>query len=123
MRKKSIKYLADTIFWYLIYFLPVILYGVYLLHGSESGTILSFNQFITTNEFGLSSTNIVLTTINSLFGASGILPLFSSASGFYAPVFIGTWFVNTYLLHLVIDVILFIPRWGHRMMDKFCKED
>lgn len=122
MRKRTITQLADTIFWYLIYFLPVILFGIYLIHAPESGQVLSFSAFINSNDFGLSSANIVLTSINSLFGNSGVMPLFSSSSGFYAPIFIGSWFVSVYIVHLAIDFLLFIPRFAHKMMDKCVKE-
>ncbi len=117
MRKKSVSNLFDTIFWYLLYFLPVLLY------------ILSFvSRFITAipalpaffDSVGIVfKDNIIYTTLIGIFGDGGVFPLFGSDG----PFLIFTWFVSVFLIHLAVDFLLFIPRLAHKYMDKFCQND
>lgn len=117
MRKKTVNHVADTIFWYLIYFLPVIAFLLYMLAEPASGlgTVATFENFLTTIGFSFVTDNIVYTTLSSLFGVGGVLPLFSTS----APIFIFTWFVSVFICHLAVDFLLFIPRLAHKYMKKF----
>ena len=45
---------------------------------------------------------------------SGMLPLFKTNM----PTIILSWFVSTYIVHLAIDVLLFIPRFAHKFIEK-----
>lgn len=115
MRKKQVNHLADTIFWYLIYFMPAIIYGIICAtHKTET---LTLAQFFETYGFGLTNGNIITITINQIFGADGILPLVQDIGIIY----VISWFGTTMLLHLLIDFILFIPRLAHNFMEKFTR--
>ena len=111
MRKRTILHFVDTVFWWIVYALPVIV----LL-------IVSNNSFIDTvdtgnalrNFFYVAQNNPVYTAIVGLFGQNGVLPFFSSGSYVFI---ILTWFVATNLCHIAVDVLLFIPRMAHKFID------
>lgn len=120
MRKRTISSLADTIFWYLVYLLPVIGYLLYLIAEPASGTsLVSFDIFFTNIGLGLVSDNVVVSTLKDIFGTGGILPLFTTDT----PFIIFGWFVCTFITHLAVDFLLFIPRLAHKWMNKFTQGD
>lgn len=115
MKKKTILTLADTIFWYLVYMLPVI---VYLLNIFPNGAV-SFDTLLSSTGFNIVTSNIVTTTFNSIFATGGIMPLFALNSPM---IIIISWFIFAVILHLMADFILFIPRLAHKWMNKFTRE-
>lgn len=120
MRKRSINYLADTVFWYLIYFLPVLGFLLYLLAEPSSGTsLVSFSAFFDTIGLGFVSDNVVVNALKDIFGASGVLPLFSTDT----PFVIFGWFICTFITHLAVDFLLFIPRLAHKWLNKYTQGD
>lgn len=120
MRKRTISNLADTIFWYLVYLLPVIGYLLYLIAEPSSGTsLVSFESFFTNIGLGLVSDNVVVSTLKDIFGTGGVLPLFTTDT----PFIIFGWFVCTFITHLAVDFLLFIPRLAHKWMNKFTQGD
>ena len=120
MRKKTINHLADTIFWYLIYFLPVICYLLFLIaEPSSGGVAVNMETFFNSIGISLTNDNIVLATLSQIFGSNGILPLFGST----VPLVILSWFVSVYLAHLLVDILLFIPRLFHKYEKSFTQGD
>lgn len=115
MRKRTINHLSDTIFWYLIYLLPVITYCV-MLASRRGGDVVSISAWFDTLGIPVLS-DLVSTTLAQIFGADGILPLYGSAVGI--PIF--SWYVSMMIIHLAVDVLLFIPRLAHKWIDNFCK--
>lgn len=117
MRKRTVKCIADTCFWYVLYFLPVIAYGLFLfIHPSnaEGGAIspINFEQFLTDVGFTIATDNVIYTVIQDLFYTGGVLPFFNTT----APVIILSWYVGMVLLHLCIDFVLFIPKLAQRWL-------
>lgn len=116
MRKKTVNHLADTIFWYALYFLPVLSYLLFCLaEPATSSTVVSFNEYITTAGFSSTGSNVIYRTIYDIFGGNGIFPLFSTI----APIHVLCWFANMMLIHLAVDFILFIPRLCHKWLKTF----
>lgn len=113
MRKRTINHLADTVFWYLIYFLPVIFYIFYLIaEPSSGGNFVNFIQFFADSGFAIVTDNIIITTLRDIFSTGGTFPLFNTD----LPYIIFTWFIGTYIIHLCVDFLLFIPRLAHKYM-------
>lgn len=111
MRKRNINHLADTLFWYILYILPVFLYVLYIFAmPSTSTSVVNFSDFLNTVGINLHSDNIVLTVLTEILGSNGILPLFANQT----PLIIFSWFVSVFLCHLLVDVLLFIPRLFHK---------
>ena len=116
MRKKTIKFVADTLFWYLLYFLPVLAFLLYIWNGT--GVDLSFSTFLTTIGLDVFVDNVIIDTMVSLFGPQGVLPLFNGNTVFI----IFGWYISVYLVHLTVDFLLFIPRYAHKLMNDYNAE-
>lgn len=120
MRQRTVNHVADTIFWYLIYFLPVIAYLLFILAEPSTGTTaVDMISFFNNVGFTFNDTNIIFSTLTSIFGSGGVLPLFTTNTVIY----ILTWFVSVFLCHLLVDFVLFIPRLCHKFMKKFTQGD
>ena len=119
MRQRTVNNLADTIFWYLLYFLPVLAYLLYTLAEGTSNSVISLSAFFTEIGLGIFTDNIIYTSISSIFGSSGVFPLFTNDT----LICILTWFVSVFICHLLIDFILFIPRICHKWLKKATQGD
>ena len=115
MRKKTISCLCDNIFWHLIYLLPLILVvGVTF----ETGTLVSLSTAFQTLGLDIISTNPIFTTLQSIFGSTGIVPLFNNV----ALLEYISYFVSAYLIHMCVDFLLFIPRFAMNFLNKLYGE-
>ena len=110
MRKRTINYLFDEIMWYLIYLLPLFLYLLLIV---RTGNMVDFAE--TFSSFGLDvvSDNIVFSSLSSIFGSNGVMPLFSNTG----ILFYMSYFVNVFVIHLAVDFLLFIPRLAHKWLN------
>lgn len=120
MRKKTVNHIADTIFWYALYFLPVIAF--LLVCWSEPGSgqqMTSLNEFFSRSGFDIYGGNIIYESLYNVVGEEGLMPLFDND---YALYFV-TWFASVYLVHLLVDFILFIPRLAHKWMNSFTRSE
>lgn len=113
MRKKSIFYLFDTGFWFFVSVLPLIVFLVMLWHNGATGITL-IDCFNACN-LNIVTDNIVYTSLISLFGSDGVFPMFSSPD----ILVYFTYLVLINICHLVVDILLFIPRYAHKLMDCF----
>lgn len=113
----------DKVFWYLLLMLPVISWCVYLFsfngYGDTSSSLISFGSWLT-NQFTGSgaSNNVVYTTLNSIFGPSGVFPVFGPSFLLFV-----TYLVNIEIIHVFFDVIVFIPRLAHKWISKAVQDD
>ena len=115
MRKKTIKELFDNVFWYLVYLMPLFLM---LLYWVKTGSI-SLVNCMSDAGLGILTNNPIYTSLNDIFGASGVLPLFASAD----LIAFGTYFCSCFILHLLVDFVLFIPRLCHKWLNEFGGND
>ena len=113
----------DKIFWFLIAFLPIILYTVYLF-ANRSGTLLGFEKFLQTlfnydYPTGLSA-NPIFKVLFALFS-------FSDTSAFavlpYSLLYLLTYMASIEVIHVCFDVIVFIPRLAHKWISKAVQND
>ena len=95
MRKKTIYQIADKLFWFIVMSLPLLVWMISANNGN--GNFASVMA-----ELGISSDNIVYSTLDALFGSSenSIIHLFTSGS---TTMLFFTYF-NCYIL--IIYVIL-----------------
>ena len=78
---------------------------------------MTFAEMMSNKLAFITTDNVIYTTINGVFGPSGELPLFNAALTTYL-----TYFVIVELAHLIVDVLLFIPRLAHNWMSYFSKK-
>lgn len=118
MRKKTVTHSVKTIFWWIIYCLPLITFLFSLWGNARNGIeIVSFGDIIA-NYYDIAQ-GIIAEPLNNIFGSSGILPLFND----FAIFAFMEWFIGAYILHLAVDFILFIPRLCHKFMNKFTRSE
>lgn len=77
----------------------------------------NFEAFVDRVGFGFVSDNVVVDGLMDIFGENGVMPFFTTKT----PFIILVWFVGVYLLHLLVDFLLFIPRLAHKWLKK-CTE-
>lgn len=104
----------------MLYFLPVIGYLLYLFAEPASvATIVNIGDFMNLAGFGVLTDNVVYTVLNSIFGANGVLPAFAGT----AVISYFTWFIFVYVLHVLVDILIFIPRLAHKWMNSFTRSE
>lgn len=119
MKKKVIK-IADTVFWYLLYFFPVVAYLFFIFAEPSSGThLVSLTDFFASLGIDFFVDNIILTALNQMFGPAGILPFF----GDIAPLYFVAWYGCMLLVHLMVDFLIFIPKLCHKWLCTFTRSE
>lgn len=108
MRKKTIKCFFDEFFWALVYMLPIF---AMLFAIARTGQLVGLQQSMTAIGCDIVSNNVVFDTLTQIFGSNGVMPLLSSDILAFL-----SYFACAYLIHLAIDVLLFIPRYAHNLM-------
>lgn len=115
IKKISVKDLFDEIFWYSVYLLPIISYLVYAFFNQDNA--VNMLDYFNSN-FALSP-NIIQSTLQDIFGSDGIMPLFTNGGFIFAFL---SYFICCMIIHLAVDVLLFIPRLCHHYMSAFEKK-
>lgn len=112
---------VDKIFWFFISFAPLIFYALYLVSFSDKTQSLSFYVFLS-NYLGLffSSNSVFSSLFSTIFGPSGIFPVFSAQSGWL--VFFSH-LATVEVVHVLFDVMVFIPRLAHKWISKAVQDD
>lgn len=118
---------AGVLFWWTIASFPII-----WLIGLMVGNIVSSNQ--TGNFYGIFAASNIFDFINnfriliipqlwnsftSLFNTLGI---WTTQDGVYINILtpVLCWFIQTWLLHIVVDFILMLPKIAQKLIDKVC---
>lgn len=114
MTKKRMSSLIRSIFWYLLLLLPLICFAFTCLSDQPNTAFGTFME----NFFAGAENNPLWTFVHDLFGSEGILPIFSNTVCSYF-----TYFICVELLHVVLDVVLFLPTLLHGALDKISGKD
>ena len=127
MRKKTVNFTIEKIFWYLLLLLPLIFYLVWLCSVAGSFEIGSYDDlvfgsmcqgsafmtFIDLQGLSFVSSNVIYSTFQSLFGIGGAFPDFGATSN--AVIWYMTFIVHMYIFRILVDVLVFLPE----VCDKF----
>lgn len=109
MRKTKRFY--DYLFWYVLYGLPIIL----LIINWCCGQVNSLDTIFNNAGLSIIFDNIIFDTLVTLFGVdSTIMPVFANNDILQ---FL-TYFIMLVIIHISVDVLLFIPRFCHKILDK-----
>lgn len=115
MTKKNVMRVIDTVFWLCIALFPLVVYCLTCINNG----IVPLQTFFNNLGFGISTNNIIYTTLHTIFGVGGGMLELISDTGI---LIYGTYFITIMLLHFIIDMLLVIVRWGHHLLDKSTKE-
>lgn len=111
MRKKSISHFFDIFMWYAIYMLPLIIFVICYCVGHFT----TLADCFVLGGLDIFADNFIFSALNDLFGVAGVMPLFAGVDILHY----ATYFISIFLLHLAVDVLLFIPRFAHKCVDCF----
>lgn len=75
----------------------------------------SFEEFVESMGFEFATENFIVTTLEDMFGAQGVMPLFNDT----APFIIFGWYICVFIVHLMVDFLMFIPKFAHKWMEDF----
>ena len=108
----------DKVFWFLLAILPIIYLILCNFGFSISGNELRSLQVVLTSDFGVSDEtgNILYVSIMSIFGPNGVLPVFRYAN--LGVIYYFVYYCYVQIIHVFVDVIVFIPRFAHKILDK-----
>ena len=126
MESKKLSKKLNTIFWYVLYTLPLVLLFFYLVSCcfaiNQTGETISFESFSY-----MSYSFVIDGFVDTLW-----FPIFNAVSnlaitlGFNVDSYglsflciILCWFIQTNFLHVLVDVLLFIPRLFHNIMERW----
>lgn len=101
----------NNLMWSMLYILPLVLYIGVCIH---NGAITDFNAVFTTIGIDFTQNNVVYTAFNDMFGANGVMPLFTGTG----VLVFATYYACCYLVHFVCDVLLWLVKWAHNLMNK-----
>lgn len=100
----------DFVLWSLIAVLPVITWCLYLFRFNQTGNPLTMSAWLEGYFIFTSTTNPIHGVLLKLFGwNSSFFPFLSTS---WVSFF--TWFCTVEIVHLAVDVLLFIVRLAHK---------
>lgn len=98
----------NKLFWVLIYITPLIIWAIgYIHHTPILANIL--------NELGIYENNIIITSIQNIFGENGVLHLLKNNAGI---IYYLSYFIIMNIIHIIVDLILILPRTAQSFNDK-----
>lgn len=110
MRTKTIETLIDRLFWALVLILPLVAY-VIINHHNSTDLISVLNQFYITD------TNIIYTSLVQMFGTGGYLEFLDTTETNPLLIYM-TYFFLVEVVHIILDVLLFVPKICVKILDK-----
>lgn len=114
MRKKTVAFCLEKLMWYIIYLFPILLVLLSAVNTPLADLIDTINNSAFVSNF---ATTDVFTSLESIFGSSGLVPLLTGTTGNLILAY-ATYFVIVLIVHLAVDFLLFIPRYAHKCFDK-----
>lgn len=108
------KSLFHDFFWKLLYALPILAYLALCL--SHTSTVVPFAEYISAwvPDFMMDAFSSVF---DSLFSSDGLVPL----SAYKIAVPFSAYYFSCFCVHLLTDVIMFIPKLSMKILDRSCK--
>lgn len=110
MRKKTISYGLDQIMWYIVYLLPILIFLMALIVTPIADVD---NWLKNSSAFNAIEQTWLFDSLNDIFGADGMLPMFTGSTNVYM-LYYACYFVYVMILHLFVDFLVFIPRLCHK---------
>lgn len=118
------SYKLDKIFWFIISFFPLFSWLIYLFSFSGYATSpLTFYAWLDQcfGFMGQIQKSAIYSTFFQLFSITSVDSLFPALSTSLMAFF--TYLVTVEIVHIVYDVMLFIPRLAHKWISKAVQDD
>ena len=114
----------DKIFWFVVSFFPLFSWLVYLFSfSSYTASPLTFYAWLDQNFgfMGQIQNSVIYSTFYQIFSITSVDSLFPVLSTSLMAFF--TYLVTVEIIHVVYDVIVFIPRLAHKWISKAVQDD
>lgn len=121
--KNRFAYKLDKLFWWIITLFPIFAYLLFLITASLNQVTSEITFAIFLNErLGIfqSMNSTVSIPFYQIFGPNGIIPMFSKNSGL---IQLFAYFVSVEIVHVLFDILVFIPRLAHKWISKAVQDD
>lgn len=118
------SYKLDKIFWFVISFLPLFSWLVYLFSfSSYTASPLTFYAWLEQNFgfLGQISQSTIYSTLYQIFSITSVTSLFPALSTSLLAYF--TYLITVEIVHVLYDVMVFIPRLAHKWISKAVQDD
>lgn len=118
------SYKLDKIFWFIISFFPLFSWLVYLFSFSGyTESPLTFYAWLEQNFgfLGQISNSVIYSTFYQIFSITSVTSLFPVLSTSFMAFF--TYLITVEIVHVIYDVIIFIPRLAHKWISKAVQDD
>lgn len=118
------SYKLDKIFWFILSLFPLFSWFIYLF--SFSGYVNSPLTFYAWLEqifgfMGKIQENVIFSTLYQIFSITSVASLFPALSTSLMAFF--TYLITVEIVHVIYDVIVFIPRLAHKWISKAVQDD
>ena len=118
------SYKLDKIFWFVVSFFPLFSWLVYLFSFSGyAASPLTFYAWLEQN-FGFMNqiqNSVIYSTLYQIFSITSVSSLFPVLSTSLMAFF--TYLITVEIIHVIYDVIVFIPRLAHKWISKAVQDD
>ena len=118
------SYKLDKIFWFVISFFPLFSWLIYLFSFSDyNASPLTFFAWLEQNFgfLGNISHSVIYSTLFQIFSITSVDSLFPVLSTSLMAFF--TYLITVEIVHVIYDVIVFIPRLAHKWISKAVQDD
>lgn len=118
------SYKLDKIFWFVLSFLPLFSWLLYLFSFSGyANSPLTFYAWLEQNFafMGQISNSTIYSTLYQIFSITSVSSLFPALSTSLLAFF--TYLITVEIVHVIYDVIVFIPRLAHKWISKAVQDD
>ena len=122
MRKRNLSYLIDKLFWTLVLITPLLFYTFYMLSyrfTDDTMQVVGFADYII-NTFGINTSGDVYVAFLDIFSSADFLGVLNSGNNSLVLYMVYMFIVE--LIHVVYDVLVFIPRFAHKVVEKMTEE-
>ena len=116
MNKNTFHYITE-LGWLLLALMPIIMY-LCMTGAQPSEDIITFAEMMSTKLQFTSVNNIIYSTIWGVFGTGGTLPILTEGLAAYL-----TYYIIIELAHLIVDVLIFIPRLAQGWISSFTRRN
>lgn len=131
MRKRTFNHIIDKVFWSILYMLPLIVFVICLFLNVNTTGESEFNLYTNIDServfsqvwesfFIIEPDNIVsqaLNDISAYFRMDYLLGSHSFLNNFF------TYYIYVVIFHILVDVLLFIPKLAHKWIGGFINEE
>lgn len=117
-------YKLDKIFWFVLSFFPLFSWLLYLFSFSGyANSPLTFYVWLEQNFalIGQISQSAIYSTLYQIFSITSVSSIFPALSTSLMAFF--TYLITVEIVHVIYDVIVFIPRLAHKWISKAVQDD